>query len=48
MAREYFAVYEHEWRHFSYVDQYWVLRKGYFFAQYGTCQPELIAAAKDY
>jgi D-alanyl-D-alanine dipeptidase len=48
MECEDFAVYEHEWWHFSYGDQYWAYRNGQPFARYGTCQPELIAAAKDH
>jgi D-alanyl-D-alanine dipeptidase len=45
MDREDFVRYEHEWWHFSYGDQYWASRKGRAFALYGTCTPELIAAA---
>lgn len=48
MECEDFAVYEHEWWHFSYGDQYWAYSKGHSFARYGTCQPALIAAAKDH
>ena len=46
MEREDFVPYEHEWWHFSYGDQYWASRKGHPFARYGSCSPEMIAAAR--
>jgi D-alanyl-D-alanine dipeptidase len=46
MEREDFVLYEHEWWHFSYGDQYWAHCNGNSFARYGSCLPEMIAAAR--
>lgn len=45
MEREGFANYVNEWWHYSYGDRYWAACTGHPHAIYGSCTPEMIAAA---
>ena len=45
MTREGFANYVNEWWHYSYGDRYWAACTGQAYAIYGSCTPEMIAAA---
>lgn len=45
MEREGFANYVNEWWHYSYGDRYWASRTGQAYAIYGSCTPDMIAAA---